>query len=73
MGSVQQMGEAVEVQNDLSLIGWDLVSNPSTPNSYMKITEGLNSGISYGKYDKINEIITDIICTRTGVCACELK
>lgn len=74
MGSVQQMGEAVEVQGDLSMICWDLVSNPSTPNSYMKLSEGLNPSLSSNTpYSRINEIITDIICTRTGICQCDLK
>lgn len=73
MGSVKQIGESVEVQDDFELLCWDLVSVPSTPNAYMKPV-GLNESIQYnqninGKYTNINSLITEIICTQTGVCA----
>ena len=61
MGSVQQLGETVEVQDDLSLVAWDLVSNPSTPRAYMKLSEGLISQPSYNQYNRINEFRADII------------
>lgn len=71
MGSVKQIGESVEVQDDFELLCWDLVSTPSTPNAYMKINESLeNNRIS--KYNKVNSIITDIICGQ-GFCSCGLK
>ena len=31
MGSLKQMGEVMEVQDDFELLTWDLVSNPSNP------------------------------------------
>ena len=34
MGSVKQLGETVEVQDDFELLCWDLVSVPSTPQTY---------------------------------------
>ena len=35
LGSVQKMGEADIVQDDLYLVCWDFVSEPSTPGAYM--------------------------------------
>ena len=35
MGSVKQLGETVEVQDDFELLCWDLVSVPSTPGPTM--------------------------------------
>jgi hypothetical protein len=67
MGSVQQIGETVEVQDDFELVCWDLVSVPSTPNAYMSLSEGKQR--QEGKdYSKINSLITEIICTTTGAC-----
>jgi hypothetical protein len=72
MGSVKQLGETVEVQDDFELLCWDLVSVPSTPNAYMQLASSLKEGkeyISGGKdYSKINSLITEIICSQTGVC-----
>jgi hypothetical protein len=71
MGSVKQIGETVEVQDDFELLCWDLVSVPSTPGAYMKLSEGKQLQ-STTDYSKINSLITEIICTQTGVCACPL-
>jgi hypothetical protein len=68
MGSVKQIGETVEVQDDFELLCWDLVSVPSTPNAYMTLSEGKNNLINNKDYSKISELITEIICTQTGVC-----
>lgn len=74
MGSVKQIGESVEVQDDFELLCADLVSIPSTPMAYMRPV-GLNESLQYnsnakgGKYNNINSLITEIICTQTGVCA----
>jgi hypothetical protein len=72
MGSVKQLGETVEVQDDFELLCWDLVSVPSTPNAYMQLASSLKEGkeyISKGKdYSKVNSLITEIICSQTGVC-----
>jgi hypothetical protein len=67
MGSVQQIGETVEVQDDFELLCWDLVSVPSTPNAYMKLSEGKQIQINKD-YSKVNSLITEIICNVTGVC-----
>lgn len=72
MGSVKQIGETVEVEEDFSLLCFDLVSVPSTPEAYMHPIGTLKEGKQYntaGKdYSKVNELITEIICSQTGVC-----
>ena len=71
MGSVSQLGEGrVEVEDDFELLCWDFVSTPSTHGAFMKPT-GLNEGKVHrtiNKYTKLNEIISDIICTQSGIC-----
>jgi len=67
MGSVRQIGETVEVQDDFELLCWDLVSVPSTPGAYMKLSEGKQTQIN-ADYSKVNSLITEIICTTTGAC-----
>jgi len=67
MGSVAQIGETVEVQDDFELLCWDLVSVPSTPSAYMTLAEGKQR--QEGKdYNRVNSLITEIICNSTGVC-----
>ena len=61
MGSVKEIGETLEVQNDFELLCWDFVSTPSNPGSWMSpLNEGLTRTIN--KYDKANEIIREILC-----------
>ena len=63
MGSLKQVGEVAEVQDDFSLLCWDIVSTPSNPDSWMKqhsLNESLNN--KNNPYIKINSIITDIVC-----------
>jgi hypothetical protein len=74
MGSVKQIGETVEVQDDLELVCWDFVSTPSTQGAFMEIVnESLDpNAIKTDKYQKINELITEILCNRAGFCSCEL-
>ena len=70
MGSLKEIGETMEVQDDFELLCWDFVSQPSNPGSYMRPTmmnEGLNPTIN--KYNKIDSIITEILCAQTGVCS----
>jgi hypothetical protein len=75
MGSVKQLGETVEVQDDFELLCWDLVSVPSTPNAYMQpvnklaMQESKQYNNIVSDYSKVNSLITEIICTQTGVCA----
>jgi hypothetical protein len=74
MGSVKQIGETVEVQDDLDIVCWDFVSTPSTQGAFMEVvSEGLNyNNQQDNKLTKINELITDILCNRAGFCSCEL-
>ena len=69
MGSLKENGETMEVQDDFELLCWDFVSQPSNPGSYMRpvmMNEGLNP--TTNKYNKIDSIITEILCAQTGVC-----
>jgi hypothetical protein len=48
LGSLKKIGKDNYVQNDFELLGWDLVSSPSTPDAYLfqqskTITESVNS------------------------------
>jgi hypothetical protein len=69
MGSLKPLGETQEVQDDFELLCWDFVSTPSTPGAYVApVNEGLEfSSIKVGKYTKINNIITEILCNN-GQC-----
>jgi hypothetical protein len=69
MGSLKQMGELMEVQDDFELLCWDFVSTPSNPGSYMKERGMMNESKNndYNKYTKVNSIITDILCAN-GTC-----
>jgi hypothetical protein len=61
MGSLEQNGDLMEVQDDFELLCWDFVSTPSNPGSYMKtIKEGKEQIIN--PYTKINTIVTEILC-----------
>ena len=74
MGTVSPIGEGlVQVGDDLELICWDFVSTPSTFGAFVKPVGGLNESIDYqirteGKYEKISRLVSDIICTQSGVC-----
>lgn len=68
MGSLKQVGEIMEVQDDFELLTWDLVSNPSNPESWMKNGMLNESRTTYlDKYSRTNSIITDILCAK-GSC-----
>ncbi len=63
-GSVQQTNEGyLEVQDDFELVCWDFVSNPSTHGAFMNPVS-LNEGVmDTDKYEKVNNIINDILRT----------
>tara|TARA_Y100000592_G_scaffold43009_1_gene68394 strand:- start:1121 stop:1744 length:624 start_codon:yes stop_codon:yes gene_type:complete len=76
MGSVQEniREQTVTVQPDFELLCFDFVSTPSTHGAYLAPTipslqEGKKPKLEY-KYTNVNNIIRDIICDNTGVCAC---
>jgi hypothetical protein len=60
MGSLEQNGDIMEVQDDFELLCWDFVSTPSNPGSYMTIKEGKENIIN--PYAKANSIVTEILC-----------
>ena len=61
MGSLQEIGETLEVQDDFELLCWDFVSTPSTPGAYVApLQEGLKQPTK--PYQEINRILTDILC-----------
>ena len=67
MGSLKQMGEVMEVQDDFELLCWDFVSTPSNPGSYMHLVkEGLDFS-NQNKYTNVNSIISEILCSN-GQC-----
>jgi hypothetical protein len=76
MGSVSPIGEGiVKVEDDLDLICWDFVSTPSTYGAYMKpvgnrgLQESFDRTVALeDKYDKANRMLSDIICSVSGVC-----
>lgn len=74
LGSVSPIGEGlVQVEDDLDLICWDFVSQPSTYGAYMRPTSGLKESINRtidkeNKYSKANRMISEIICNVSGEC-----
>ena len=66
MGSLEQRGNVMEVQDDFELLCWDFVSTPSNPGSYMHT---LNEGKQILTYDytKVNNIVHEILCSK-GSC-----
>ena len=73
MGSLEQRGGVMEVQDDFELLCWDFVSTPSTQGAFMTpkgraLQEGKE--IPEYKYTNVNNIIRDIICDNTGMCKC---
>lgn len=74
LGSVSPIGEGlVQVEDDLDLICWDFVSQPSTYGAYMKPVSGLKESVdrsivNESKYSRANRMISEIICTVSGEC-----
>jgi len=67
MGSLEERGGVMEVQDDFELLCWDFVSTPSNPGSYMEIvTEGKKAQIN--KYQGVNSIVNEILCANTCTC-----
>jgi len=62
MGSVQSTGEnTVEVQEDFSLVSFDIVSNPSTIGAFITENTNASSITPYANVDKlIHDFLTEI-------------
>ena len=63
MGSLEDKGGVMEVQDDFELLCWDFVSTPSNPGSYMHtLNEGKNA-VTYD-YTNVNKVIHEILCSK---------
>lgn len=73
-GSVTQVNEdTVEVDDDFTLLCWDIVSNPSTHGAFLH-TKQMNESVNIqSQSSQIDEIIGDILCMNVGWCSCQLK
>jgi hypothetical protein len=67
LGSLVKNGELMEVQDDFSFLTCDAVSNPSNFGSWSKINENRQSDINIDRYNKVNYILTEILCSK-GTC-----
>ena len=66
MGSLEESGGVMEVQDDFELLCWDFVSTPSNPGSYMTtLNEGKNTVVY--DYSNVNKTIHEILCSK-GSC-----
>ena len=66
MGSLKQVGEIMEVQDDFNFITVDAVSNPSNHGSWSRINESKDLK-NINPYSKVNSIITELLCAQ-GTC-----
>ena len=74
MGSTTPIGEGlVRVEEDLEVICWDFVSQPSTYGAYVKPVSGMNESVDYAlkqqsKNQRINRLFSDIMCSMGNQC-----
>jgi len=66
MGSLEQNGSVMEVQDDFELLCWDFVSTPSNPGSFMSVLQEGQQTITYD-YSKVNKVLHEILCSK-GSC-----
>ena len=66
MGSLEQNGNVMEVQDDFELLCWDFVSTPSNPGSFMGVLQEGKQHVEYD-YNKVNSVIHEILCSK-GSC-----
>jgi len=66
MGSLEQNGNVMEVQDDFELLCWDFVSTPSNPGSFMHVIKEGKQTLHYD-YTKVNNIVREILCSK-GSC-----
>ncbi len=67
MGTLEQKGELMEVQDDFELLCWDFVSTPSNPDSFMHLVRESKEFKAQDKYKKVNNILGEILCSH-GFC-----
>jgi len=62
LGSVEEKGGETIVQDDFQLICFDIVSDPSTPGAYMRVSENkVPENQIFNKKSRINRLINEII------------
>ena len=66
MGSLEERGGVMEVQDDFELLCWDFVSTPSNPGSYMHTLNEGKQVITYD-YTNVNKVVHEILCSK-GSC-----
>ena len=66
MGSLEENGGVMEVQDDFELLCWDFVSTPSNPGSYMHTLNEGKQNVVYN-YTNVNKVIHEILCSK-GSC-----
>jgi hypothetical protein len=66
MGSLEDKGGVMEVQDDFELLCWDFVSTPSNPGSYMHTLNEGKQNVVYN-YTNVNKVIHEILCSK-GSC-----
>jgi hypothetical protein len=67
MGSLKQIGETLEVQDDFELLCFDFVSTPSNPGSYMYLVKEGKEHNTNDKFAKVNSLLIEILCAN-GTC-----
>jgi len=60
MGSVKETKGIVTVEDDLQLICFDLVAEPSTDKAFMRLSEAKRAPVTT-KADKLNRLLNDIV------------
>ena len=62
LGSVKEQSGETIVQEDFQLICFDIVSDPSTPGAFMRVTENtIPENKIFTKKDRINRLINEIV------------
>jgi len=61
LGSLDESKGHAVVQEDLQLICFDFVSEPSTPNAFMSLKESKKQPNVFTKADRINRLLNDIM------------
>lgn len=61
LGSVREEAGQTIVEDDLQLICFDMVSEPSTDGAFMNLRESKNRPNIFNRADKLNRLLTDIV------------